>query len=354
MAEDIRLSINFWQHPKTLKLIRRGGRKGFEAVRSLQILWCFCAQERTDGILTGMDDEDIELAADWRGKPGALMELLVAGKWLDRLDDGLYALHGWEDRQAYVSKADSRKQQARAAAEARWQHKRGITGSMKSASPDSDESADDGREEQVLDTPDTGENADQCSPHMLIDADSNADSCGQHMLIDADSNAPIPIPIPDPDPDPIPDPDKNPSPSPSRRKGVTEKPTKRKSEPDGNTVPELRQAIHAFTDDEALRQALEDFRVMRERIRKPLTGRALELILRDLETLAPGDKAGQVEIVNQSVKNSWQGIFPLKGPVRLSFSGKMDGNSLTERNAAIAAEVLASRQQWRQAHEQQC
>ncbi len=82
MAEDIRLSINFWQHPKKLKLIRRGGRKGLEAVRSLQILWCFCAQERTDGILTGMDLEDIELAADWRGKPGVFADLLLAGNWL--------------------------------------------------------------------------------------------------------------------------------------------------------------------------------------------------------------------------------------------------------------------------------
>ena len=69
MADDIRFSVNFWQHPKTIKLTRKGG---LEAVRSLQILWCFCAQERTDGILSGMDVDDIEIAADWRGEPGRL------------------------------------------------------------------------------------------------------------------------------------------------------------------------------------------------------------------------------------------------------------------------------------------
>ena len=35
MADDIRLSTNFWRHPKTVKLIRKGG---LDAVRSLQIL----------------------------------------------------------------------------------------------------------------------------------------------------------------------------------------------------------------------------------------------------------------------------------------------------------------------------
>lgn len=171
MADDIRFSVNFWQHPKTVKLSRKGG---LEAVRSLQILWCFCAQERTDGILSGMDGDDIEIAADWQGDPGKLLDLLLAGNWLERFEDGTYALHGWEERQAYVSKADSRKAQAKAAAETRWRKKRGMP------------------------------------EHMPDDAPAYADSCNQHcpsqnehMLTHAQRNAP--------DPDPIPDPDLNPT-----------------------------------------------------------------------------------------------------------------------------------------------
>lgn len=130
---------------------------------------------------------------------------------------------------------------------------------------------------------------------------------------------------------------------------------KQKRKSTGNTLPELRQAIHAFTAYEPLRTALEDFRVMRERIRKPLTGKALELTLRDLEKLAPDNPALQVEIIEQSVKNSWQGVFALKGPERVSFApmgNSAGGMTLTERNAAVAAEVLAARQKWRQEHEQ--
>jgi len=161
------------------------------------------------------------------------------------------------------------------------------------------------------------------------------------------------MPKQDPEPDQEQDLNLNPSPTPSRREGETGKPKQKKST--GNTLPELRQVIHAFTKHEPLRTALEDFRAMRERLRKPLTGKALELILQDLEKLAPDNPALQVEIVNQSVKNSWQGVFALKGPERVSFApmgNSAGGMTLTERNAAVAAEVLAARQKWRQEHEQ--
>lgn len=188
MADDIRLSTNFWRHPKTVKLIRKGG---LDAVRSLQILWCFCAQERTDGLLHGMDADDIEIAADWQGEPGKFVELLLSGGWMECSPgcsgEGTYALHGWEERQAYVSKAESRREQARAAAETRWRNKRG----MRQEKPD-----------------DAASNAAVCDLHAAHDADaccqhaaSNADSRNQHMPNHAERNAPIPIPDPIPDPE---------------------------------------------------------------------------------------------------------------------------------------------------------
>lgn len=48
---------------------------------------------------------------------------------------------------------------------------------------------------------------------------------------------------------------------------------------------------------------------MRERIKKPATRRAQELVLMDLSKLG-GDPN---EILLQSIKNSWQGVFALKG-----------------------------------------
>ena len=61
MNTDIRIAIDFWQHPKTKKLIRR---VGIEGIRSLQILWTWAANNKSDGDLAGLDEEDIELAAE--------------------------------------------------------------------------------------------------------------------------------------------------------------------------------------------------------------------------------------------------------------------------------------------------
>ena len=57
-------------------------------------------------------------------------------------------------------------------------------------------------------------------------------------------------------------------------------------------------------------QALKDFEEMRKSIKKPLTARAKEMILNKLAKLAPDEKT-QIEILNQSTMNSWQGVFPL-------------------------------------------
>ena len=61
-----------------------------------------------------------------------------------------------------------------------------------------------------------------------------------------------------------------------------------------------------------LEQALDEFAKARKAMRKPLTEAARALTLRELEKLAPGDKAKQIAIINQSIQRGWQGVFPLK------------------------------------------
>ena len=55
-----------------------------------------------------------------------------------------------------------------------------------------------------------------------------------------------------------------------------------------------------------------DFLEMRSKIRKPATDRAQRNIIAELESLAPGDKDKQIRIIEQSITNSWQGVFALK------------------------------------------
>lgn len=62
----------------------------------------------------------------------------------------------------------------------------------------------------------------------------------------------------------------------------------------------------------ALEQALKDFRDMRNRMRKPMTPLAVELLIKKLEKFAPGDEQKQVEILHQSIENGWTGVYELK------------------------------------------
>lgn len=108
MNTDIRLSCGFWSHPKTKRLVKR---LGLEGVRSLQILWAWAAQERPNGCLSGMDAEEIELAADWNGEDGKFFGECL-GRWIDETDDS-YCLHDWQEHNAWAAEADARGDAAR-------------------------------------------------------------------------------------------------------------------------------------------------------------------------------------------------------------------------------------------------
>ena len=115
MNTDIRLSVGFWQHPKTKKTVKR---LGLEGIRSLQILWLWAAQNRSDGNLCGMDEEEIELAADWQGEEG-LFIATCRSMWIDQTPEG-YSLHDWAAHNPWQAEAEARSEAAKKAAAARW------------------------------------------------------------------------------------------------------------------------------------------------------------------------------------------------------------------------------------------
>jgi len=109
MNTDIRLSVGFWRHPKTVKLQRR---LGLEAVRSLQILWLWAAENRPSGDLSGMDEEDLAIAADWLGETEKLVGALSSIGFLDG-ESGSYSLHGWQENNAWASGEPTRADKGR-------------------------------------------------------------------------------------------------------------------------------------------------------------------------------------------------------------------------------------------------
>mgnify|MGYP004469495785 FL=1 len=69
---------------------------------------------------------------------------------------------------------------------------------------------------------------------------------------------------------------------------------------------------HGVEGGEELHDVLDAFAEMRVRIRKPLTARAVKLNLNEAWKLSNGSIATMVQIFDQSISNSWCGVFALR------------------------------------------
>jgi hypothetical protein len=72
-----------------------------------------------------------------------------------------------------------------------------------------------------------------------------------------------------------------------------------------------KKNIKNYVPDVFLNQAIIDFVEFRKSIKKPMTDKAVLLLLGNLNKLS-ADLNEQIEILNQSIVNGWQGVFALK------------------------------------------
>jgi hypothetical protein len=108
--EDIRIDVDFWDHTKTIRLIKN---LGLEGAVSLQRLWCYAAKHRPTGVLTGMNADDIEHAAGWKGEAGAFFSA-IKNDWLDRAKPrGTFSLHDWNVHNSWVANSEERSELGR-------------------------------------------------------------------------------------------------------------------------------------------------------------------------------------------------------------------------------------------------
>ena len=99
----------------------------------------------------------------------------------------------------------------------------------------------------------------------------------------------------------------------STDKPSTDKPTTNNKKKEGKRAG-YDEIIDSYTENGELRSALVEFVKMRKMMKKPLTNKALSLLLtskKGLDGLASTD-AEKIDIVNQTIMHSWQGFFPLK------------------------------------------
>ncbi len=74
---------------------------------------------------------------------------------------------------------------------------------------------------------------------------------------------------------------------------------------------ELDKTINYYTDNKDLKETIKDFLKMRKSIKKPMTGKALTLLLNKLDKMSDKDNS-KIEILNQSILHSWQTVYKLK------------------------------------------
>jgi len=112
VPSDARLNTGLAGHHKTKKLLRRLGPAGPWA---LVCLFLWTAANRSDGDLSGMSNEDIELAADWQGEPDALVPVLAEVGFLDG-SAGERKIHDWAEHNPWAAGAEDRAESSRWAA----------------------------------------------------------------------------------------------------------------------------------------------------------------------------------------------------------------------------------------------
>ena len=109
MNTDFRVAVDFFDHFKTIKLERQLGPEG---VIALMRLWAWSAKNRPDGVLSGMDADDIEIAARWNGVQRAFNDVITSLRFLDCVD-GTYRIHDWKDHNEWQADAQNRSDASR-------------------------------------------------------------------------------------------------------------------------------------------------------------------------------------------------------------------------------------------------
>lgn len=117
---------------------------------------------------------------------------------------------------------------------------------------------------------------------------------------------------------------------------------------DKNIKSLLGDVFQNYTANPELLKALNDWKDSREALRKPLTERAIEINLKRLDEWAPGDDAGKIAIINETIGNGCAGFVRPKKR-RQTAMDMQDAESFEAMNAAMNAKIEAARREARNA-----
>jgi predicted phage replisome organizer len=120
---------------------------------------------------------------------------------------------------------------------------------------------------------------------------------------------------------------------------------------DKNKNKNKKENIYTDMPDELI-SALKDFEDMRKRIKSPLSDRAKQMLLTKLDKLAGDDTEKKIAILEQSIFNSWKGVFEIddrrSDQKRSRISGTTGTSSSGDKRTgtrlpSVASELLADK-----------
>ena len=195
MNTDYRIPITYYSDPRTFVLKRKLGNGGLAA---LNFLWCWTAIHKANGILTGLNEDWIEAVSFWDGEHGKFVPTLLELEYLERLEDGTYAIHQWAEINPWAADAINREDKARLSNMARFYPElyeeltaQGATGISK--------------EEYARLTTEYNRRGIICS------SSKKGKKCDV-FAPRSNTPTPTPAPVPAPAPDPVPEPTPTPTP----------------------------------------------------------------------------------------------------------------------------------------------
>lgn len=109
--------------------------------------------------------------------------------------------------------------------------------------------------------------------------------------------------------------------------------TDNKNERDNNSVNDSKNVTENksyYPQDELLNDTFLEYIAMREKLNASMTDKAIELTQSELHKLSNGDNEKAIAILNQSIMNSWKGLFELKS--NTSNSTKQDTSIQVKEN----------------------
>ena len=92
---------------------------------------------------------------------------------------------------------------------------------------------------------------------------------------------------------------------------IQEKDTIKDGDSKKEKVTKKKTPVVYYPNDDVLNRAFADYVEMRKMIKKPMTERAIELAIKRLDGLSQGDNDKAIDILNQSIFYSWQGLFEI-------------------------------------------